>query len=476
MLMCSGYWQEALKVGQEQAALALTLETDPPTVLTASEAGNLLLSLFMLPYLQDAPQQFHRCQQPISRFFQTTLQRLYAAAVEQYQQQHQQRGQQWALGRPLRIGYLSHCLRRHSVGFLVRSLLHHHDRAQFHIYGYMVNYQESSQDPVQQWFKQNIEQVRLLGTDTLEIAEQIHQDQIDVLVDLDSLTLELTLAVMALKPAPVQVTWLGYDAAGLPAIDYFIADPYVLPESAQDYYQEKIWRLPQTYIAVDGFEVDLPTLDRADLAISDSAMVYLTAQVGKKRHPDTIRLQLQILQGVPGSYLLIKGLGDQGLLKTSFLELADQAGVDRDRLRFLPLQTLEAQHRANLAIADVVLDTYPYTGATTTLEALWMGIPLVTRVGEQFAARNSYTMLRNVGVDAGIAHSDSDYVAWGIRLGTDARLRDQVTLQLLQARRSAPLWNAPQFAREMETAYQQMWQRYVQTIVPLPDFHGTKNL
>jgi predicted O-linked N-acetylglucosamine transferase (SPINDLY family) len=119
-------------------------------------------------------------------------------------------------------------------------------------------------------------------------------------------------------------------------------------------------------------------------------------------------------------------------------------------------------HRANLGIADVVLDTYPYNGATTTLEVLWMGIPLVTRVGEQFAARNSYTMMMNAGITEGIAWTDEEYVEWGIRLGKDAALRQQISWQLRQSRQTSALWNARQFTREMENAYEQMWQRYLE--------------
>lgn len=267
---------------------------------------------------------------------------------------------------------------------------------------------------------------------------------------------------MAMKPAPVQVAWLGWDASGIPAIDYFIADPYVLPENAQDYYQERIWRLPQTYVAVDGFEVATPTLRRDHLEIPHDAVVYLSAQSGHKRHPDTIRLQLQIIKEVPNSYFLIKGVADELALQESFSQIAEEVGVDLGRLKFLPRDPNEILHRANLAIADVVLDTYPFNGATTTLETLWMGIPLVTRVGQQFAARNSYGFMMNVGVTEGIAWTDEEYVEWGIRLGKDEALRWQIIGKLRVSRQTSPLWNAQQFTREMEKAYKQMWQRYVE--------------
>ncbi|WP_445299280.1 O-linked N-acetylglucosamine transferase family protein, partial [Microcoleus sp.] len=131
-------------------------------------------------------------------------------------------------------------------------------------------------------------------------------------------------------------------------------------------------------------------------------------------------------------------------------------------LRFLPIVQTEMQHRANLAIADVVLDTYPYNGATTTLETLWMGIPMVTRVGQQFASRNSYAMMMNVGVTEGIAWTDEEYVEWGIRLGKESELRQQISWRLKESKKTSPLWNAQQFTREMEKAYEQMWLRYVE--------------
>lgn len=115
-----------------------------------------------------------------------------------------------------------------------------------------------------------------------------------------------------------------------------------------------------------------------------------------------------------------------------------------------------------MGIADVILDTYPYNGATTTLEALWMCVPLVTKVGEQFFARYSYTMMMNAGITEGIAHTDEEYVEWGIRLGMDAPLRQQISQRLLQSRRTSPLWNAQSFTKEMESAYSQMWLKYLE--------------
>jgi len=316
----------------------------------------------------------------------------------------------------LKIGYISHFLRRNSVGWIARWLFQHHTQADFQIYAYLVGY-VSVDDFVQQWFVNNTHRIYRFEMPCAEILEQIHKDEIDILVDLDSITFPSMCEVLSTKAAPIQVTWLGWDASGLPTIDYFIADPYVLPDSAQEYYTEKIWRLPNTYVAVDGFEVGVPNLRREQLDIPSDAVIYLVAQKGYKRHLDNVRLQMRIIKEVPNSYLLIKGVADEASSRTFFERVAEEVGVGCDRLRFLPIVAAEEVHRANLGIADVILDTYPYNGATTTLETLWMGIPLVTRVGEQFAARNSYTMMMNVGVTEGIAWSDEEYLEWGVRLG-----------------------------------------------------------
>lgn len=360
----------------------------------------------------------------------------------------------------LKIGYIASTLRDHSVGWLSRWLFQHHDREAFEVHAYLVQ-QRPENSFFNTWFATQVDQFKFLPNDIGASAREIRSDELDILVDLDSVTLDQTCTILALKPAPIQVTWLGYDASGLPTMDYFIADPYVLPENAQNYYQEKIWRLPSTYIAVDGFEMGIPNIQRSDLALPENAVVYWSSQAGFKRNPRTIHLQMQILKEVSNSYFLIKGAGNQDIIHELFNSIAESEGVSADRLRFLPISPNESTHRANIQLADVVLDTYPYNGATTTLETLWAGVPLVTLAGQQFAARNSYAFLMNVGVTEGIAWTDEEYVEWGIRFGQDESLRQKVSWKLKQSRHTSPLWNAKQFTREMENAYREMWAIHV---------------
>jgi predicted O-linked N-acetylglucosamine transferase (SPINDLY family) len=412
----------------------------------------LLISSFFFPYIEDNPRTNKTLQNKVANIYQQHIGSIdIKSKLEELSLQKK-------VG-CLRIGYIGSTLKLHSVGWLSRWLIHHHDRQFFQTFIYCLNTSEDD-DFNHQWFRDKVDVSYYFNDHPQDIAAQIRADQIDILIELDSLTFDLTGFVMAYKPSPVQVSWLGWDASGLPAIDYFIADPYVLPDDAQDYYQEKIWRLPQTYLAVDGFEIGTPTLHRQDLNIPDDAVIYFSSQSGYKRHPDNIRCQMQIIKSVPNSYFLIKGKSDPMIIQNFFGKIAEEEGVSLDRLRFLDGVPDEYTHRANLAIADIVLDTFPYNGATTTLETLWMCIPIVTQVGQQFAARNSYTFMVNAGITEGITWSEQEYINWGVKLGLDRDLRNKIQGKLRSGRASAAVWNAKQFTHDLEQAYREMWAKY----------------
>jgi predicted O-linked N-acetylglucosamine transferase (SPINDLY family) len=473
LMEAGGLWHEAETALAYHKVLFSQLFQEQPQDISPDNTLTLLNTGFFLPYFHDDLPTHRSLQNQLAQICQLNVRRFGGPEIAPFRQGIAARHAALAsLAVPttkrLKIGYLSHCLGRHSVGWLARWLLQHHDRDQFQLHGYFLK--EFTNDGLHDWYLNQVDKVCRVGTDceagTLALAAQIYQDEIDILVDLDSITSHNTCDLLTLKPAPIQVTWLGWDASGLDTIDYFLADPYVLPDTAQAHYTEKIWRLPHTYVAVDGFEVGVPNVRRENLQIPSDAVIFLSAQAPYKRHPEAIRLQLQIIREVPNSYFLVKSPGNPASLQSFFVALAAEMGVNPDRLRFLPSVRAEEIHRANLSIADVVLDTFPYNGATTTLETLWMGVPLVTRVGQQFASRNSYTMLKNVGIEEGIAWTDAEYVEWGVRLGTDAMLRRQVANKLWRSRQTAPLWNAAAFTHEVEQAYQEMWRIYQQKSEP----------
>ncbi|MDB9522279.1 hypothetical protein PN480_09975 [Dolichospermum circinale CS-1225] len=451
------YPEKAVQIYQQYKQLLSDLvnnQTESKSLIDILAIGAFLL------YMEDNPHENRLIRNGLAALCQKMIWKEYSKEINIYQQRFNT--PRPALSqRPLRIGYVSECFISHSVGYLAWWLLKYHNRQEFDIHLYSLR--ERIYDPQQQAYKNEFgDHFHQLCPPIVTIADKINEDEIDILVDLDSLTSYSNCAILALKPAPIQVSWLGYDATGFPTVDYFIADNHVLPASAQNDYTEKIWRLPQNYIGIDGFNVGTPTISRESLDIPNDGIIYFSSQTGLKRNPDNIRLQMQIIKQVPNSYFLLKSYrSNHEDLQNFIAPLAEAEGLDLECFRFLPTAPTDMEHRANLAIADIVLDTYPYNGATTTLETLWMGVPIVTRVGEQFAARNSYTMMMNAGITQGIAWSDEEYVEWGVKLGKDEKLRQEIVWKLRKSRQTSPLWNGKKFAREMENAYLQMWQRYI---------------
>jgi predicted O-linked N-acetylglucosamine transferase (SPINDLY family) len=448
VLMEAGEWKripDVAKLHQQNIQDFIAKNTDA--------SSDSILTTFFLNYLDDNPRLSHSIRNAIAEMCskRNTLSRSSEELNKHYEPMPKD-------GK-LRIGYIGSTLFKHSVGWLSRWLFAHHNHADFQIFVYHIG-QFKDDSFNHKFFRDKADKAYYLYDDVEETADLIRKDEIDILIDLDSVGLTVTYNILSLKPAPVTATWLGWDASGCPEVDYFIADPYVLPADADEYYRSKIWRLPQTYVAIDGFEVEVPTKHRADYNLPKDAIVYLCAQKSYKHHPDILRLQMQIIKEVPNSYLMVQLRANPESLMQIYQELAVEVGISMDQLRFIHLDPDEMTHRANLQLADVVLDTFPYNGATTTLETLWMGVPMVTKVGQAFVARNSYTFMQNVGVTEGIAHTDAEYVDWGVRLGTDLSLRQQVMGKLLHSRKTSPLWNARSFTLEMENAYRQMWEIY----------------
>lgn len=463
VLSAGGYWNEVQTAMKHHKQLLNQLIEEQPLNLHPITVERLFSTTYFLPYCSDSPAENRRLHNEVAKLCQANTAIYAEEQIAKYRHAQALHLATATSEQALKIGYISHCFNGHSVGWLARWLFSYHDSEKIITYGYFVNFSSAVEDSLRDWYLDNINHVRKMSSNAVEIADQINEDQIDILVDLDSLTLDITCEVMSLKPAPIQVSWLGWDASGIPSIDYFLADPYILPTEAESYYAENIWRLPHSFLGIDGFEVAVPTLKREDLGIAADAVIYLSAQTGIKRNPDTIRLQMKVLAQVPNSYLFIKGWADETAIQNSFRQIANEEGVDSERLKFLPIVPSEATHRANMGVADIILDTYPYNGATTTMEALWMCLPIVTKVGQQFSARNSYSMMMNAGIQEGIAWSDEEYIHWGVTLGHDAKLRQDISYRLKLSRQTSPLWNGKRFTKTVEEAYQKMWEIYLET-------------
>jgi Glycosyl transferase family 41 len=315
---------------------------NPPPDMDLENCKSIISTTGFFPYLQDSPIENHDYQNRAGQLYQACLK----SELSGSKKPHPAKPKHKKKPGTLRIGYIGGTLRSHSVGWLSRWLWQYHNQEKFEIFTYNINTPEHNSFNAQ-WFASKSTASYYLNNNSAEIAALIRQDQIDILVDVDSITSSITYEVMAGRAAPVQVTWLGWDASGCPEIDYYIADPQVLPADAQSYYSEKIWRLPQTYLAVDGFEVGTATISRSSLNIPPDAVIYFSAQKGYKLNATNILAQMQIVQQVPNSYLLVKTRMDEDTALRLYQSLAAEAGLEWSRIRFLGEDPNEMTHRAN---------------------------------------------------------------------------------------------------------------------------------
>jgi predicted O-linked N-acetylglucosamine transferase (SPINDLY family) len=299
----------------------------------------------------------------------------------------------------------------------------------------------------------------LIGLSDEQAAQNIQTDGIDILIDLSGHTAHNRLPMFAWKPAPVQVSWLGYFATtGVPTMDYLLADPWTLPASEESSFTEKIWRLPQTRLCF--------TPPRSDIvvsplpALSNGYVTFGCFNNLTKMNDAVVTLWAQILNAVPASRLFLKARQiKQASARQETIDRFAAHGIETSRLileDYVPRENyLAAYHRV-----DMALDPFPYPGGTTTAEALWMGVPVLTLAGERFLSRQGVGLMMNAGLPEWVAADSSDYLARAVAHAGDlqklAALRTGLRPQVL----SSPIFDAPLFAGHFETALRGMWHAW----------------
>ena len=362
--------------------------------------------------------------------------------------------------RRLRVGLVSGDLGNHPVGYFLEGVLdalstQAGDHLEFHAYSQRIGEDQTSQRLracCASW-------VSTVGLTDEMMARRIRDDGIDILIDLAGHSANNRLSVFAWKPAPVQVSWLGYFATtGVVAMDYFIADSWTLPPEQEPYFTEQVWRLPETRLCFtpprDAVQVnDLPALSR-------DYVTFGCFNNLSKMNDAVVALWARVLQAVPGSRLFLKyaQLAEASVRQLTCERFAVH-GIAPERLIFEDYQArinyLSAYHRV-----DIALDPFPFPGGTTTVEALWMGVPVLTLTGERFLARQGVGLLMNAGLPEWVARDADDYVARAVAHASDlpalAALRARLRAQVL----ASPIFDAPRFARHFEHALRQMWVKW----------------
>lgn len=361
--------------------------------------------------------------------------------------------------RPLRIGYVSSDLRTHSVAWFIEPVLANHDREQFEIYAY---HGHEVEDEVSGRLRSHVTQWRrLVGLADEEVARGIEEDRIDILVDLNGHTAMNRLLVFARKPAPVQVTWLGYpNTTGLAAMDYRFTDRFADPEGMTErYHTETLWHLPESFSCYRPPESApaVGTLPHTDSGVITFGSFNNRAKIG----PEVIALWARVLQAVPCSRLMLKGKGyDDESVQEALRDAFRAHGIGAERLRLHGGYDTHAEHLRRYHEIDIALDPFPYNGTTTTCDALWMGVPVVTLEGRVHVARVGVSLLNHLGLAEWVAGSPSDYVEIAARQACNTPRLAALRRQLRARMASSPLTDAPAFTRHLESAYRSMWRHW----------------
>lgn len=357
--------------------------------------------------------------------------------------------------RRLRIGYVSPDFRNHAESFFTAPLLAAHDHQDFEIYCYSDVVQP---DQITTRLRSYADVWRdITGLDNDRVAELVRQDRIDILVDLTMHMARNRLLVFARKPAPVQACWLAYQGTtGLSTMDYRITDPHIDPPGLADHcYAEESIRLPDAFWCYDPLDGG-PGVGSLP-AHESGHITFGCLNNFCKVNASVLKLWAQVLGAVERSRLLI--LAGEGSHRRHTVDVLESEGVPRDRVSFvgrLPRpKYLELYHGINIG-----LDTFPYAGQTTSLDAFWMGVPIVTIVGETAASRAGRSLLVNLGLPELIAETPEQFVSIAVGLARDLPRLSDLRATLRDRLRSSPLMDAPRFARNMEATYREMWRRW----------------
>jgi len=370
---------------------------------------------------------------------------------------------------PLRIGYLSSDLREHAVGYLMTEVLGLHDRGKVEVFAYYCG--PEAKDSLHKHFRSTSDRwVSISQMDDAAAAEKIRQDGIQILVDLNGYTREARLKVVARRPAPVIVNWLGFPGTmGSPYHNYVIADDWIIPKEHEIYFSEKVLRLPcyQPNNRTRVVATKCPT--RREVGLPDGAKVYCCFNGAHKISRFTFERWMMILSQVPNSVLWL--LSSIESVDERLKKYASEMGISPDRIIFAK-KAANPFHLARYVLADLMLDTTPYGAHTTASDALWMGLPVITQSGRSFASRVCGSLIRAAGLPELVTTSAEEFVRLAVELGKDHARLKSLRNKLAKNRANCILFDMPLLVRELEDRYRQMWEEYQSGKLPVPDLRN----
>ena len=370
--------------------------------------------------------------------------------------------------RRLRIGYVSSDFKTHSVAYFFEPLLAAHNHQDFEIICYANNKQVDVTTQRLRQLADGWREIAFLKDE--QVAELIRQDRIDILIDLSGHTADNRLLVFARKPAPIQVTYLGYpNTTGLDTMDYRIVDAWTDPEGQTEHlHTEQLIRLPHGFLCYQPPQ-DSPAISPPPV-LERGQITFGSFNNLPKVSPQLVSYWAQLLKAVPNSRLLLKAKPLVDPSTRNYLqEQFQQQGIGPNQLELVGWLPYRSQHLTLYHQVDIALDTFPYHGTTTTCEAMWMGVPVITLAGQTHVSRVGVSLLSSVGLEELIAQSPEAYIQKAIALASDLERLQELRATLRDRMKKAPLTNATLIVQSVEEAYRIMWQRFCGQKLTKPD-------
>jgi predicted O-linked N-acetylglucosamine transferase (SPINDLY family) len=354
----------------------------------------------------------------------------------------------------IRIGYFSSDFKNHPVGILMQNLIHFHDRSKFEVLGFFLN--PKSNDEVESGLISSFDSTfELFALNDTSAKNLILEQELDIAIDLNGHTAGARTGLFSKKIAPLQVNYLGYaGTSGSDFYDYLIADEVSIPESDQDFFTEKIARLPHSFFPVDtSISIaalgDLPT--RESQGLPAAGFIFSCFNNSYKINPDIFDLWMRLLKQVPDSVLWLSKTSEKAMKNLQNEAIA--RGVDARRLVFATRVPARKDHLSRLRLADLFLDTPNYNAHATAADALWAGVPVLTQLGQTFAGRIAASQVSSLGMPELIVNTPEEYYAKALELATQPQLIKDLRMKHEANRLTAPLFNTKEYVRDLEKLY-----------------------
>jgi predicted O-linked N-acetylglucosamine transferase (SPINDLY family) len=364
----------------------------------------------------------------------------------------------------IRIGYFSADFHNHATMHLIAELFEYHDKNKFELIAF--SFGPDQQDEWRQKARSSFDQfINVRSNSDIEVASLARELTIDIAVDLKGFTQNQRASIFAHRVAPIQVNYLGYPGTmGAEYMDYIIADPILIPDDKREHYSEKIAYLPNSYqVNIKERLISDKAISRKEVGLSDNAFVFCSFNNNYKTTPKTFDCWLRILQAVEGSILWVFKSNETAV--DNLKKEAEFRGIDSSRLVFASYLPVE-EHLKRIQLADLFLDALPYNAHTTASDALRVGLPVITQMGESFASRVAASLLNAVGLPELITTTTKEYEFLAIDLSTNPERLMEIKRKLVNNLSASMLYNTKLFTQHIEFAYREMYKRYQDELAP----------